>query len=263
MKINSRRVTAVIIRHLLSWRRSLERIWDSFWWPTFNLFTWGLVTIFLKYQGTGSIFADIFLGGVVMWMIVNQSQEEMGLVFLQEVWDRNLLNLLSSPLSIWEFTVASIIIGLMKLAVSVLWLLFLAFWLFHFNILVYGLLLVPYAISLLLTGWALGFVINGLILRYGFRVQVFAWSISLLLQPFSAVFFPISILPGWMQIVARGIPTSYIFEGMRLVLQNGRVDYPGLWTAFFLNGVYLVISIWFFVRSYRASRSTGMLVKFA
>lgn len=262
MKINSHRVMAVIVRHMFSWKRSLERIWDMFWWPTFNLFTWGLVTVYLQFAGTGSMFADIFLGGILMWMFVNQSQEEMGLVFLQEVWDRNLLNLMSSPLSILEFTIASIMIGIMKITVSVLWLLFLAYWLFHFTIIQYGIMLVPYAISLLLSGWALGFVINGLILRYGFRVQVFAWSLSLLVQPFSAVFFPLSILPPWMQVVARVIPTSYIFEGMRKVMQQGMIDYQGLWTAFFLNGIYLALGIWFFARSYYQSRSSGMLVKF-
>lgn len=262
MTINYHRVTAVMLRHLFSWRRSLERLWDTFWWPTFNLLTWGIVTMFLSYQGTGSVLIDMFLGGVLMWMLVNHSQEEMGLVFLQEAWDRNVVNLLSSPLSIWEFTVASIFLGIAKLAVSMLWLLFLASIFFHFSIFKYGFILAPYAVSLILSGWALGFLINGLILRYGFRIQVIAWSLSLLFQPFSAVFFPLSILPGWMQIIARVIPTSYIFEGMRGVLQNGQVDYAGLLMAFALNIIYLLITILFFVRSYRVSKETGMLVKF-
>lgn len=181
MNINYHRVAAVMVRHLFSWRRSLERLWDTFWWPTFNLLTWGIVTMFLSYQGTGLALVDMFLGGVLMWMLVNHSQEEMGLVFLQEAWDRNIVNLLSSPLSIWEFTVASIFLGMVKLSVSMLWLLILASVFFHFSIFRYGFVLAPYAISLMISGWALGFFINGLILRYGYRVQVFAWSISLLL----------------------------------------------------------------------------------
>lgn len=66
-----------------------------------------------------------------------------------------------------------------------------------------------------------------------------------------------------MQMVARAIPTSYIFEGMRGVLQNGQVDFLGLIMAFTLNIVYLVAGILFFVRSYRVSKVTGMLVKFS
>lgn len=263
MRINHHRVAAVILRHMFSWRRSLERIWDVFWWPTYNLVIWGLITIYLQNTGNGLMFTNMLLGGVIMWLFVNQSQEEMGLVFLQEVWDRNLFNLMSSPLSIWEFTIASMLIGILKLVMSVVWLLFLASLLFHFSILRFGVMLVPYAASLLLSGWALGFVINGLILRYGFRVQVFAWSICLLVQPFSAVFFPLSILPPWMVTIARALPTSYVFEGMRSILHQGSADYRGLFVALLLNGVYLALGVWFFVRSYHASKETGMLVKFS
>jgi ABC-2 type transport system permease protein len=263
-RINFNRVWATTLRHMMTWPRSLERIADAFWWPSFSLFLWGLVTIFLERQtGMYQLFITLFMGGVIMWLFVYRSQEEMGLMFLQEAWDRNLLNMFSSPLTIWEFTIAAFLLSFIKLMISVAWMTFLAYLLFQFNLFRIGWILIPYAGSLLITGGILGIIINSLIIRYGYRIQVFAWTLVQILQPFSGVFYPLDIMPQWMQLVARVIPTSYIFEGMRRVLQDGFVDYSGLLMATLLNGIYFVFAVWFFLWSYQKAREHGMLMKFS
>ena len=262
--INLHRVWAVMVRHLMSWPRSLERVADAFWWPSFNLLIWGLVTTYLQQQaGSYQFFISLFLGGVIMWVFVYRSQEEIGVILLQEAWDRNLLSMFSSPLTIWEFTIGAFLLSVMKLLLSVTWMTVLGFVLFQFNIFRYGLVLIPYAILLLATGGIMGILINGLIIRFGYRIQVFAWSLILVLQPFSGVFYPISSLPGWMQKVAWVLPTSYIFEGMRSVLRDGKVDYAGLFTAIVYSAVYFVIAVWFFTWNFRKARQNGMLMKFS
>lgn len=264
MRINFNRVKAVLLRHMFSWPRSLERLADSFWWPTFNLFTWGLVTVFLQQQtGSFQFFVNIFLGGIVMWLFVNRIQEEMGVTFLQEAWDRNLLNMFTSPLTIWEFNIAVLAIGIIKLILSVSWMLVLGYVLFRFNILQFGLIIIPYAVNLLVVGLWLGLIINGLIILYGYRVQAFAWTLSLLVQPFSGVFYPVSAMPAWMQQVSKCLPTSYIFEGMRTVLREGRIDYAGLLSAAMLNIVYFIISTCFFTWSFQKAKEKGMIMKFS
>lgn len=248
----------------MTWPRSLERVADAFWWPSFNLFIWGLVTIYLQQQtGTYQFYINLFLGGVIMWLFIHRSQEEMGIMLLQEAWDRNLLNMFTSPLTIWEFTIAAFLLSTIKLVISVIWMIFLGYFLFHYNIFRLGWILIPYAASLLITGATLGIIINSLIVRYGYRIQVFAWTLTLILQPFSGVFYPIDAMPVWMQQVAKFIPTSYIFEGMRTVLATGRIDYQGLFSATVLNGVSFVFSVWFFVWSFQKSKESGMLLKFS
>lgn len=262
--INTNRVKALVIRHLFSWFRSWERVADAFWWPTFDLFIWGLVTIYLQQRpGPPSFFLNLFLGGIVMWMFVYRSQQEIGLTFLQEAWDRNLLSLFASPLTIWEFNLATLILGAIKLAISIVWMLMLGYLLFAFNLFQYGWELIPYALNLLVVGWSSGLVINGLIVRYGYRVQVFAWTLVAIIQPFSAVFYPVSAMPVWMQIVAKILPTSYIFEGMRLVMAGGSIEYLDLTIATTLNIVYLLIAVWFFQHCFEKARESGMLVKFS
>lgn len=248
----------------MTWPRSLERVVDAFWWPSFNLFLWGMVTMYLQQQiGSYQFFINLFLGGVIMWVFVYRSQEEMGVMFLQEAWDRNLLNMFTSPLTIWEFTVAAFLLSTIKLVLSVLWMVLLGYLLFHYNIFLVGWMLIPYAALLLMTGGIVGMIINSLIVRYGYRIQVFAWSLIGILQPFSGVFYPLKIMPAWMQGVARFIPSSYIFEAMRTVLQQGRIDYQGLLMAAILNGVYFIFAVGFFLWSFRQARVHGTLMKFS
>ncbi len=263
-RINMHRVTAVVTRHLMSWPRSLERLADALWWPTINLALWGLVTVFLQKQtDTPGIYIGMFIGGLMMWVMVSRSQEEMGTMFLQEAWDRNILNMFASPLTIWEFNIAAMIISIIKLVLTAVWLYFLAIILFAFNIFSFGWVLIPFALNLLVTGWSLGLIINGLIVQYGYRVQVFAWTLSLLILPFSGVYYSVSATPIWMQYIARVLPTSYVFEGMRHVAQTGSIDYGGLGIAVFLNFLYFGFGLWFFARSFRKAQESGMIMKFS
>lgn len=263
MKLSKRRIWGIIIRHLFSWPRDLDSLADAFWWPTFDLLIWGLTTVYLqKQQGVPSLFISFFLGGIVLWMFVYRPQQEMGMTFLKEFWDRNLLNILTTPLTTNEFLLASIILGLAKLIISSVWLYVLAFWFFQFDMFKLGYFLIPFIINLILTGWSVGFVINGIILRKGYQIQAFAWTLILILQPFSAVFYPVSALPVWMQTISRLIPTSYVFEGMRQVLQHGTIIVNNLVIAFLLNGVYLILAMMFFKRSFRKAQEMGMIVKF-
>lgn len=262
--INFHRVGAVLMRHLMSWPRSLERVADAFWWPSFNLFIWGLVTVYINQQaGSYQFFINLFLGGVIMWLFVYRSQEEIGILLLQEAWDRNLLNMFTSPLTVWEFTIAAFLLSLIKLVVSVAWMILLGYFLFQFNLFQLGWALVPYGANLLVTGSILGIIINGLIIRYGYRIQVFAWTLTSILQPFSGVFYPMSAMPAWLGKVAAILPTSYIFEGMRTVLGEGRIDYPGLWMATILNVIYFLFALWFFAQNFQKAKESGMLMKFS
>lgn len=264
IRINVHRVYALVLRHLMTWPRSLERVADAFWWPTMNLLIWGLVNVFLqKETGTSGFFVQLFLGGLLMWTLVTRSQEEMGMLFLQEAWDRNLLNIFSSPITIWEFSIATIALSITKLSLTFLWMFFLSLVLFAFNIFTLGWILIPYALVLIMFGWSLGFFINGLIIQHGYRIQVFAWTLTMIVLPFSGVYYPISTLPVWMQLVAKALPASYIFEGMRHVFLTGSIEMNGLLIASGLNILYLILGMWFFAQSYRKAQESGMIMKFS
>lgn len=260
----NRRVWGVVVRHLYSFPRELEAVAEAFWWPTFDLFIYGLmVSFFQSQQGLPTLFISYIIGAVILWMFVYRSQQEMGLVFLREVWDRNILNLLTTPLTIWEFSWATILLGIIKLSLSVVWLSILAFLLFSFSFGSFGFMLLPLVANLLAFGWSTGFLINGMVIRWGYRIQAFSWTLILLFQPFSGVFYPISSMPQWMQHVSRFLPLSYIFEDMRSILGGNPITEGSLPKATLLNLVYLGFCVWFFARSFEKARESGQLVKFS
>lgn len=262
MSISLKRVWGVMIRHLFSWSRDLESLAESFWWPSFDVFLWGLTTVYLlRNEGIIPAFVSFFIGAIILWMFVYRAQQELGFIFLKEIWERNFLNMFTSPLTVWEFSGAALSLGIIKLLISAVWMVILAYFLFTFNIFAMGFWLIPFIVNLLVVGWSAGFVIDGLLLRYGNRVQAFTWSLILIIQPFSAVFYPVSIMPQWMQTIAYLLPTSHIFEGMRSVLIHGSINYQALLIASVLNIIYLTASLIFFAGSFRKAQETGMLVK--
>lgn len=257
------RIYAVIVRHMYQWPRDYENLAEAFWWPTIDIVVWGLASTYIAQQNSSQhLIVQFFVGALVLWMFVYRSQQEVGFTFLKEVWDRNFLNLMTTPLTIAEFTTASLLLGAIRLFISAIYMSVLAYIFFSFNIGVYALSLVPWVIILLMTGWAAGFFINGLIIRYGYRIQSFAWTLILAIQPFSAVFYPVSSLPLWMQRIAHVIPPSYAFEGMRKIFITQRGSFDGIQIAFFLNVIYLFLAVMYFNYSFHKSKENGMLVKF-
>src|SRR6266566_9089733 len=113
--------------------------------------------------------------------------------------------------------------------------------LYHYSIFSMGLPLLAFFAVLLALGWALGLAICGLILRQGMGAEGLAWTVVFTLSPISAVFYPVSILPDWLQHIAWALPSTYVFEGMRAVLFSGifRSDY--FVTAAALDIIYLAL----------------------
>ena len=80
----------------------------------------------------------------------------------------------------------------------------------------------------------------------------------MLLMPFCGVFYPISILPSWAQVVARWVPGSYVFEGMREVIRTGNLPVSNLLIALGLNLGYMILALMWFKISFEVSREKGL-----
>ena len=257
--INFNRIQAMLLRYFINMRHSLDRLSDMFYWPVIDLFLWGLTGLYfarLNTQNPDSM--EIILTGVVFWLIVWRAQYEIGINLLSEFWDSNLVNIFTSPLKIEEWILSVTIFGFLKVTASLIFVSLLSFLLYHYNIFVYGFFIIPAVISLLLTGWTIGFLIAGVLILYGQKIQTLAWVGGALLAPFSAIYYPLSILPLWAQKIASFIPSSYIFEGLREIIYTGNVSGYKFLISFALNIVYLVLSILFFVYMFKKSRKLGL-----
>lgn len=113
-------------------------------------------------------------------------------------------------------------------------------------------------VSLIVFGWSLGFFASALIVYYGPRIQTLAWAMGFMLAPFSAVYYPLEVLPGWAQKVGSYLPTTYVFEGMRLILAEQTMPLENLALAALLNIFYLALTLCFFFFMFEKKRAKGL-----
>lgn len=261
--MKAHRIWALGLRHLLVLRRSFPRWLEIFYWPLMDLLVWGFVTVYLTRLGgrlPGAV--GFLLGALILWDLLFRAQQTITVGFLEDVWSRNLTNVFVSPVTPGEFLVSSILFGLFKVLVAMALMSGLALALYGFNLLVLGWSLIPLALCLLVFGWALGIVTTAVILRYGPSAEVLAWGLPFLAMPFSAVFYPLSVLPPAVQQVAWLLPSAHVFEGMRMVLWKGVVPVQHLVWAAGLGLLYLLVAIVFFRVVFRVVKVRGLLVRF-
>lgn len=256
------RIYAIFLEHIFRIRHSFEEIVDTFYWPLMDVILWGFLTIFIGRQsGLGANIVSFILGGIILWTIVWRAQQDISISFLVDMWFQNLLNIFGSPLTHWEFLIATILLGLIKMAATLGLMAVLAYFFYSFSLLSIGFYLIPFLGLLLLFGWATGIFITSLIIFFGKRIQNFAWSFIVVFQPLSCVSYPLSALPQWLQPVASMIPTTYVFEGMRSVLATGRMPVEYFIKSLILNIIYLMFAVVVFAWFFEKSREKGGLVK--
>ncbi len=216
------RINAVIMRHLYLFPRTLERWAESIYWPVIDLVVWGLTSKWVETAGSNvPQLALILLTGVVFWQVVWRANYEISVNLLEEFWNQNMVNLFATPLiglgmvgrpggagldqeradagrrcrgGVAALPAEHLRGRLDDAAVPVL------------------------ALDL---GLVHGLCRRGRDRLLRRKVQSIAWIAGFALAPFSAVYYPVEILPGWARAIASALPMTYIFEGMRKVLRGG------------------------------------------
>jgi ABC-2 type transport system permease protein len=148
-------------------------------------------------------------------------------------------------------------------AVALVVMLALATGIFGLSFFAYGLTIVPFLLMLFLFGVALGILGSGMVLRLGPAAEWFVWPIPALVSPFVGVFYPLSTLPPWMQHLARLLPPSYVFEGLRRIIAGEAAPASLLVTGAALAVAYVVLACWVFRRVYHHAARSGLLVRYS
>jgi ABC-2 type transport system permease protein len=261
--VNLQCLGVLVLRYVLIYRRSPIRLIEVLFWPTMSLLVWGYITMFIQRAAEGDLtrFITFLIGAMICWDILFRAQQGVSLSFLEDVWARNLLNIFCAPVRLSEYVFATFLFGLLRVGVTLLFLWALAWLFYHFNFFALGLALIPFIANLLMLGLTIGIITIAIILRYGHGAEPFAWALPFLLQPFSAVFYPVSVLPEVMQKVAWIIPSTYVFEGMREVMRSGTIPWDNLAWAVALNIAYLIAAMSLLIRMFNLARDRGLLGK--
>ncbi len=256
------RIAAMVLRYWYLLRSSWPRLLELVYWPAVQMLMWGFLQLYVSENaGFFARAGGTFIGAVLLWDILFRGQLGFSISFLEEMWARNMGNLMMSPLRPGEFICALMIMSVVRLAIGMVPVTFLAMMFFDFNLYAFGIALAVFFMNLILTSWAVGILVSGIVLRNGMGAESLAWTIMFLLLPLACVYYPVAILPDWLQALAWLLPPTYVFEGMRALLidQTFRADLM-IW-AFLLNAIYFVAAIIGFLALLRSAREVGSLMQ--
>jgi len=259
---STRRIAAMMLRYWYLLRSSWPRLLDLVYWPTVQMVTWGFLQYYIA--NNAGFFAragGTFIGAVLLWDILFRGQLGFSISFLEEMWSRNIGNLMMSPLRTGEFIIALMVMSVVRLSIGAVPVTFLAIACFGFNLYGLGLALVAFFFNLMLTSWAIGIFVSGLILRNGMGAENLAWSIMFLFMPLTCVYYPVTTLPVWLQPVAWALPPTYVFEGMRALLIDKAFRPDLMLEALALNAVLFAAGVFGFLKLLESARRHGSLMQ--
>lgn len=252
-----RRIYGVFFRYFYT-LKDIHQLSDLFYWPLVDILLWGLTSIWIQYQNNVPNLPLILMTALIFWQVTWRGAFGISFHLLQEFWHRNLMNLFSTPLTLSEWICGTLLLGICKLFVSVAFGSLMVYLLYALNVFTLGWAFLPFATLLFVFGWTIGFLSSGLVIYWGHKVEVFAWMLPFLFAPFSAVFYPVEVLPHWAQIISWSLPTTYIFEGMRQILNSGPFPWTYFGVSLLLNLLFLYISILFFRMMFHKSLVKGL-----
>ena len=246
------------IKNWIITKRNVFSLFEILFWPVVGFFSVGLLTNFLKLNAD---MVGFILIGVISMSVIQVCQIDVAYVLLYDIWSKSLKHTFIAPIHPFQLISGSWLIGVIRSFVVFLLLVFLSTFAFGFNFLKPGLgALFLFLLGLFLIAALIGISVCILVLLFGYKAEVAAWSITSLIALICGIYYPISILPSPLPEIARGIPLTYFLEYFRSFYGfHGGGNLLG-W-GFGQIGLYLVIEAVLLKIVLHRARRTGILIK--
>lgn len=253
------RIVAVVKRHMHLQFRDNMRLSDIIYWPVIDVVLWGGNGAWMATLGSQQYLMQTLVISAFLWQVALRANLELSTNLLEEMWERNMLNLFCSPLSFFEWIIALFIVSLIRIAIVFGVCVFVTQYVFNVSIfsLGYGPLMII-LLALTIAGWGMGCLNSSIIIRMGRRAQNFPWIFSWLFAPMCGVFSDISILPMWLQYISACIPLTPIFQAVRILVRTGVFEYSLIQKSIVLGIIYLVAGYVLFLRLFDSSKQRGL-----
>ena len=259
--MNLNKIFALSLRHVYLIKGSFPRILDLIYWPTIQIFLWGFISKFFTLNS--SYFENtvgIILSAAILYDFLFRSSISYNMMFLEEIWSRNFTNLFIAPIKISEIIAALTLTAIFRTLIGLIPAALLAIPLFGVSIFKIGVPLIFLLITLYIFGVTLGLLVTSGLVRFGPSFENIAWASLFFLAPLGCIYYPIEILPDWLQIIAKLLPLVHIFEEMRNVLIHDIINYYQIFKATIISFIYFVFGIIVFYLSYEGAKNRGTLI---
>jgi len=259
--MNWSKIFALSLRHVYLIKGSFPRILDLIYWPTIQILLWGFISKFFTMNS--SFFentAGIILSAAILYDFLFRSSISYNMMFLEEIWSRNFTNLFIAPIKISEIIAALTFTAILRTLIGLAPAALLAIPFFGISIFKIGTPLIFLLITLYIFGVTLGLLVTSGLLRFGPSFENIAWASLFFLAPLGCIYYPVEILPPWLQTIAKLLPLVHIFEEMRNILIDDIINYSQILKAIYISFIYFVIGIIIFYLSYSGAKNRGTLI---
>ena len=255
------KIYGLSLRHFYLIRSSLPRILDLIYWPSIQIFLWGFISKFFTlnssyYNST----VGVILTAAILYDFLFRSSISYNMMFLEEIWSRNFTNLFIAPIKISEIISALTFTAIFRTLIGLVPATILAIPLFGVSIFELGPPLIFLLLSLYIFGVTLGLLVTSGLIRFGPSFENIAWASLFFLAPLGCIYYPIEILPEWLQLIAKILPLVHIFEEMRNILINDIINYYSILKSAMISVLYFIFGVIIFYASYSGARERGTLI---
>lgn len=261
LTLSARRIYALIYRSVTLLVNSFPRLVEAMYWPTLNMLMMGFMNSWLmKAMNMPQMSFHLILGATILLELFLRSGVSMLIVFVEEIYARNVGQIYASPLRGSEQIAAYGIIMILRLAIGLLPAFVFCALIFGYNILSFGWWLLPFALVLIASGLAWGIMLISLLLRFGQSAEWFGWMLGWVFVPFIGVYYPVEILPDFMRIISMALPPTYVFEAVRELGAGATPSIMPMLGAFGLACLYVALGALIFRTTLRNARERGSLL---
>ncbi len=259
--MNFYKIYALSLRHIYLISSSLPRIIDLIYWPTVQIFLWGFISKFFTLNSTYyNSTVGVILTAAILYDFLFRASISYNMMFLEEIWSRNFTNLFIAPIRISEIIASLTLTAIFRTLIGLIPATILAIPLFGVSIFKLGVPLLFLLLSLYIFGVTLGLLVTSGLLRYGPSFENIAWASLFFLAPLGCIYYPIEILPNFLQLIAKALPLVHIFEEMRNILLNNSVNWLQIIKSISISIVYFIFAVIIFYMSYFGAKVKGTLV---
>ena len=253
------KLSAYVRRNWITTRRNLFTLFEIAFWPCISLFSVGLLTRFLELRGDMVAFVQV---GTISLSVMQVCQLDIAYALLFDMWSKSVKHQFMAPITPAHLVVGAWIMGVIRGTAAFGIMAGISALVFRFDFLAAG----PLALALFLAGLFLNAAIIGtlvcfLILSFGPRAEVVAWSVVSIVLMICGIYYPVSVLPEPLTLLAAAIPVTHFLEYFRS--HYGFVPsfpHPLAW-GLALSAVYLTGGLLALQLTLRRARRSGVLLR--
>jgi len=209
----SYRVHAIVKRYLYHLTNDRWDVAEALYWPFLDIAVYGYLSAWVSRGGTPA--STPVIATVILWQSLVQANFAISKNAIVELYTAGVVPLFSTPLTIREWAFACMILSTGIAFGATLFCNTVAILMFSYSLTAIGWKLIPIVLNLFGAGMAVGIAATSLLFYFGHRVRTLAYILGWIFSLVSGAYYPVDVLPGWMQLIARCLPLSYLFEIIR------------------------------------------------